>query len=205
MTLTAIPRQPDAPAVETEDPSGMWAHVQRAQNGDTSAFGPIYDCYVDSVFRFVYRRVKTIQMAEDLTSETFLRAFTRIGSFTWQGRDLGAWLCTIAKNMIYDYHKSARHRLELTTWDVLDVDRADSAIEARPEDAVVAHMTNLALMAAINELNPEQRECLVLRFLRGLSVAETAAAMGKTEGAVKAEQYRAVRALARVLPEGFQP
>jgi RNA polymerase sigma-70 factor, ECF subfamily len=67
---------------------------------------------------------------------------------------------------------------------------------------VVDHITNVALLTAVKQLNPEQQECIVLRFLHGFSVAETAQAMGRNEGAVKALQYRAVRALARLLPEG---
>ena len=143
-------------------------------------------------------------MAEDLSADTFLRALKRIGSFTWQGRDLGAWLVTIARNLVADHFKSGRYRLEVTTGDVLDADREDRGPEGSPEAAVVDHITNVALLTAVKQLNPEQQECIVLRFLHGFSVAETAQAMGKNEGAIKALQYRAVRALARLLPEGFK-
>jgi RNA polymerase sigma-70 factor (ECF subfamily) len=88
---------------------------------------------------------------------------------------------------------------------VLDADREDRGPEGSPELAVVDHITNVALLGAVRQLNPEQQECIVLRFLQGFSVAETAQAMGKNEGAIKALQYRAVRALHRLLPEGFQP
>ncbi|TMM39193.1 MAG: sigma-70 family RNA polymerase sigma factor [Actinobacteria bacterium] len=198
------PRQPSRP-----DPSDaaaeVWALVERAQAGESEAFGLIYDRYVDTVFRFIYFRVGNRQLAEDLTSDTFLRALKRIGSFTWQGRDLGAWLVTIARNLVADHFKSGRYRLEVTTGDVLDADREDRGPEGSPEAAVVDHITNVALLGAVKQLNPEQQECIVLRFLQGFSVAETAQAMGKNEGAIKALQYRAVRALARLLPEGFQP
>ena len=182
----------------------VWALVERAQAGEAEAFGLIYDRYVDTVFRFVYFRVGNRQLAEDLTSDTFLRALKRIGSFTWQGRDLGAWLVTIARNLVADHFKSGRYRLEVTTGDVLDADREDRGPEGSPESAVVDHITNVALLTAVKQLNPEQQECIVLRFLQGFSVAETAQTMGKNEGAIKALQYRAVRALARLLPEGFQ-
>ncbi len=169
------------------------------------AFGLVYDRYVDTVFRFVYFRVGNRQLAEDLTADTFLRALKRIGSFTWQGRDLGAWLFTIARNLVADHFKSSRYRLEVTTDEVPDTERDDDGPAGSPEAAVVAHITNVALLTAVTQLNPEQRECIVLRFLHGLSVAETARAMGKNEGAVKALQYRAVRALGRLLPDGFRP
>ena len=183
----------------------VWALVERAQAGDAEAFGLIYDRYLDTVFRFIYFRVGSRPLAEDLTADTFLRALKRIGSFTWQGRDLGAWLVTIARNLVADHFKSGRYRLEVTTGDVLDADQADRGPEGSPEAAVVDHITNVALLAAVKQLNPEQQECIVLRFLHGFSVAETAQTMGKNEGAIKALQYRAVRALHRLLPDGFQP
>jgi RNA polymerase sigma-70 factor (ECF subfamily) len=194
------PARPDPGDAAAE----VWALVERAQAGEAEAFGLIYDRYMDTVFRFVYFRVGNRQLAEDLTSDTFLRALKRIGSFTWQGRDLGAWLVTIARNLVADHFKSGRYRLEVTTGDVLDADREDRGPEGSPESAVVDHITNVALLTAVKQLNPEQQECIVLRFLQGFSVAETAQTMGKNEGAIKALQYRAVRALARLLPEGFQ-
>ncbi|MBF5031705.1 sigma-70 family RNA polymerase sigma factor [Micromonospora sp. ANENR4] len=196
---TGFPSRPDPSDPATE----VWTLVERAQAGESEAFGLIYDRYVDTVFRFVYFRVGNRQLAEDLTSDTFLRALKRIGSFTWQGRDLGAWLVTIARNLVADHFKSGRYRLEVTTGDVLDADREDRGPEGSPEAAVVEHITNVALLTAVKQLNPEQQECIVLRFLQGFSVAETARAMGKNEGAIKALQYRAVRALARLLPDGF--
>ena len=216
-TQVILPTQSTTgPPVESEPPkyparpdpgdaaAEVWGLVERAQAGESEAFGLIYDRYVDTVFRFVYFRVGNRQLAEDLTSDTFLRALKRIGSFTWQGRDLGAWLVTIARNLVADHFKSGRYRLEVTTGDVLDADREDRGLEGSPEAAVVDHITNVALLTAVKQLNPEQQECIVLRFLQGFSVAETAQTMGKNEGAIKALQYRAVRALARLLPEGFQ-
>jgi RNA polymerase sigma-70 factor (ECF subfamily) len=69
----------------------------------------------------------------------------------------------------------------------------------------VDYFRNRALITAVKALPPDQQECIVLRFLRGFTVAETALAMGKNEGAIKALQYRAVRALRRHLPDGFEP
>lgn len=209
------PGEPDEPSAQEpakparpdrSDPaSEVWALIERAQAGDGAAFGLLYDRYFDTVFRFVYFRVGNRQLAEDLTADTFLRALKRIGSFTWQGRDLGAWLVTIARNLVADHFKSGRYRLEVTTGDVLDADRPDRGPEGSPEAAVIDHITNVDLLKAVKQLNPEQQECIVLRFLHGFSVAETAQAMSKNEGAIKALQYRAVRALARLLPDGFQP
>jgi RNA polymerase sigma-70 factor, ECF subfamily len=171
--------------------------VAQAQKGDPEAFGVLYDEYVTTVYRYVLYRVGSAALAEDLTSETFLRALRRIGSFTWQGRDFGAWLVTIARNLVTDHFKSGRYRLEVATSEMLDADRA----EAGPEDAVVASLTHAALLDAVKRLSSEQQECVVLRFLQGMSVSETARIMGKNDGAVKTLQYRAVRALARLVPQ----
>jgi RNA polymerase sigma-70 factor (ECF subfamily) len=198
------PNQADLPAAEDEL-TEVRDLVARAQAGDAEAFGLIYDRYLETVYRFVYFRVGNRQLAEDLTADTFLRALNHIGGFTWQGRDLGAWLVTIARNRVADHFKSGRYRLEVSAGDVLDTDREDGTPEGSPEVAVVDHLTNVTLLGAVKQLNPEQQECIVLRFLQGFSVAETAETMGKTQGAIKALQYRATRSLARLLPDGFQP
>lgn len=188
----------------TLDPAGHPGHtpdelreiVLRAREGEPEAFGLLYDRYVGLVYRFVYYRVGTHAVAEDLTSETFLRALRRMSLFTWQGKDFGAWLVTIARNLVLDHFKSGRYRLEVCTPDLLETDRWEEG----PEGAVLDAFTHRALFSAVRELGPDQRECLVLRFLHGLSVAETAAVMGKNTGAVKALQYRATRSLARIFP-----
>ncbi len=176
--------------------------VERAQAGDADAFGELYDRYVDQVYRYIAYRVGSTQLAEDLTSETFLRALRRIGSFTWQGRDVGAWFVTISRNLIADHYKSGRYRLEMTTDDVTESGKAPTI--SGPEAEVLESMQNKVLLEAIKKLNAEQQECVVLRFLQSLSVAETAAIMGKNEGAIKALQYRAIRTLGRLLPEGVE-
>ncbi|WP_425555862.1 ECF subfamily RNA polymerase sigma factor, BldN family [Kitasatospora nipponensis] len=170
--------------------------VERAQAGESEAFGRLYDHYCDTVYRYIYYRVGSRATAEDLTSETFLRALRRIGTFTWQGRDFGAWLVTIARNLVADHFKSSRFRLEVTTGEMLD----SNECERSPEDSVLESLSNAALLDAVRRLNPQQQECVTLRFLQGLSVAETARIMGKNEGAIKTLQYRAVRTLARLLP-----
>ncbi|WP_042385628.1 ECF subfamily RNA polymerase sigma factor, BldN family, partial [Streptacidiphilus melanogenes] len=181
-----------------ESPAGnpIMALVERAQDGDGEAFGRLYDHYADTVYRYIYYRVGGRATAEDLTSETFLRALRRIGTFTWQGRDFGAWLVTIARNLVADHFKSSRFRLEVTTGEMLD----SNQVEPSPEESVLESLSNAALLEAVRRLNPQQQECVTLRFLQGLSVAETARIMGKNEGAIKTLQYRAVRTLARLLP-----
>lgn len=184
-----------AGAGQTPEQHRVAALLRLAQRGDGEAFGRIYDRYVDQVYRYLYYRVGSHAVAEDLTSETFLRALRRIGSFSWQGRDIGAWFITIARNLVNDHVKSSRFRLEIPTGDMLDADHGDDGIE----QTVIDRLQGAAVIDAIRELKSDHQECLVLRFLQGLSVAETAEVMNRSEGAIKQLQLRAVRALARVL------
>lgn len=184
-------------AQDEAEGSRLIALVELARLGDSEAFGQLYDHYHISVYRFLYYRVGSVPLAEDLAGETFFRALRSMDSFRWQGRDFGAWLMTIARNLATDHFKAGRTRLESTTEDMSTL---DSATEG-PEGAVLATLTNEALLEALSGLPTEQRECLVLRFLQGLSIAETAEVLGRSAGAVKQLQLRAVRNLARTLPE----
>jgi RNA polymerase sigma-70 factor (ECF subfamily) len=197
------PEQHD-PSTDQVDGDEVADLVARAQDGDPSAFGEIYDRYNETVYRYIYFRVNNAQLAEDLASETFLRALRRISSFSWQGRAFGAWLVTIARNLVVDHFKSGRYRLEIVKPDVLGTDSPETDPTTSPETAALEKLTNATLLTAVKKLNPDQQECIVLRFLQGFTVAETARTMGKNEGAVKALQYRAVRTLARLLPDGFR-
>ena len=173
------------------------ALVDLARDGDGEAFGQLYDHYVESIHRYLYYRVSDITLAEDLTSETFFRALRAIRSFQWQGKDFGAWLTTIARNLVTDHFKSSRSRLELVS-DTLPESQAE---EPDPETGVLATLNSEMLVAALRQLASEQQDCLIMRFLQGLSIADTARALGRSEGAVKQLQLRAIRNLAKILPQ----
>ncbi len=173
------------------------ALVDLAKEGDAEAFGQLYDHYVSGVFRFVYYRVGSQQLAEDLTSETFVRGLRAIQRFNWQGKDFGAWLTTIARNLVADHFKSSRARLEI----VAETIPEGKATVASPEQEVLALISNEMLFEAVNSLPNEQRDCILMRFIQGMSIAQTAAALGRSEGAIKQLQLRAVRSLAKTMPE----
>lgn len=177
-----------------------WDLVHAAQDGDYGAFGRLYDRYVDVVFRYVLFRVSDRSLAEDLTSETFLRALRRISSVSYQGRDVGAWFVTIARNLVLDHVKSSRYRLEVATAEIVE----SRSIDRGPEHEVLADATSAELLRCVEQLGADQQECIMLRFLQGLSVAETAELMDRNEGAIKALQHRAVRRLAQLLPDGLR-
>lgn len=188
-------------AEDADEATRLIALVELARNGDKDAFGQLYDHYHLSVYRFLYYRVGSAQLAEDLTSETFFRALRAMNGFRWQGKDFGAWLMTIARNLAADHFKAGRTRLEFATEDQHTLDGATEG----PEGQVLAGLTNETLLKALGELPTEQRECLIMRFLQGLSIAETAEVLGRSTGAVKQLQLRGVRNLAKLIPEGERP
>lgn len=182
------------------DRTRLIALVELARQGDADAFGMLYDHYQPAVYRFLFYRTRSSVLAEDLTSETFFRALRSMQGFRWQGKDFGAWLMTIARNLATDHFKAGRTRLELTTE---DMGQHDDATEG-PEAAVLAGLTNDILLEALTRLPEEQRDCLVMRFLQGMSIAETAQVLGRSDGAVKQLQLRGVRNLAKLMPEGLR-
>jgi len=186
--------------LDEADRERLIALVELARQGDKEAFGLLYDHYQASVYRFLYYRTRSQALAEDLTSETFFRPLRSMNNFRWQGKDFGAWLMTIARNLTTDHFKAGRTRLEMTTEDMTPHDDATEG----PEDEVLAALTNEVLLTALTELPTEQRECLIMRFLQGMSIAETAQALNRSDGAVKQLQLRGVRNLAKLMPEGLR-
>jgi RNA polymerase sigma-70 factor (ECF subfamily) len=108
---------------------------------------------------------------------------------------------TIARNLVVDHYKAGRTRLETT---VDDFSSHDESTTESPEDEVIAGLTNEILVEALQQLPEEQQTCLVMRFLNENSIAETAKVLGRTEGAIKQLQLRAVRNLAKLMPEGVR-
>ncbi|MEU6136731.1 sigma-70 family RNA polymerase sigma factor [Nocardioides sp. NPDC047086] len=182
------------------DRTRLIALVELARKGDKEAFGLLYDHYHGAVYRFLFYRTRSTQVAEDLTSETFFRALRSMTGFRWQGKDFGAWLMTIARNLATDHFKAGRTRLEMTTE---DMGQHDSSSDG-PEKIVMAGITNEMLLGALSKLPDEQRDCIIMRFLQGLSIAETAAILGRSDGAVKQLQLRGIRNLAKQMPDGIR-
>ena len=181
--------------------------VNRAKEGDTEAFGTIYDRYKSHVLRYCYYRTHNRATAEDLCSDVFLRAMKGIGSFHWQGKDIGAWLTTIARNLVADYYKNSRTRREISVDEMVDSngaslyagDTVGTSAYPDPIEDLLERELEAHVRYAVEYLNPEQRKCIQLRFFEGLSCKDTAREMGKNEGAVKTLQWRATASLGRHL------
>lgn len=172
-----------------------WDLVGAAQAGSPEAFGELYSRYYDGVYRYVLGRIGRTALAEDLSSETFLRALRRIGTVRYLGKDPGSWLITIARNVVIDFYKSAANRREVVTDDW----PSHSACSDSAEQIVLSRNGYRGLRVALRWLTEDQRRCLELRFFCSLSVSDTAETMGLNPASVRALQYRALRKLAGIL------
>ncbi|WP_020525891.1 sigma-70 family RNA polymerase sigma factor [Catelliglobosispora koreensis] len=195
-----LPKQRMRERTTAELRAAIAATVERAQNGDKAAIADLYGRYGDTILRYAYSKTFNEALAEDLASEVWVNALRSLHSYKDQGRDIGAWLITIARNHITDYFKSHRTRKELLAADIREAagDRADDYHGRQPESAL-DRLAHAELHEAIRSLNPRQREVIVLRFLCQRSIAETAALMGDKPDSIKALQFRATTALAERL------
>lgn len=172
--------------------AGSWDLVAAAQAGNREAFGQLYARYAPGVARYVGHRVPDPYLAQDFTGETFARALRRIDSVSDQGRDVGAWLITIARNLLADHWKSCRAQREISV--ATAADDVPTA-EPGPEQTVIAAETATQIQAAVARLTPSQQEVIRLRYFDEVPVAAVAAVTGRTDAAVKALAHRGVAAL----------
>ena len=158
-------------------------HLVEAAQADPARFGELYERYVDRVFAFVSRRTHDRATAEDVTSEVFEHALANIRRFEWRGVPFAAWLFRIAANAIADrWRREARDAHELPP-DVPDT-RDLEDIERR-----------VMLFQLVDRLPDVQRRVVRMRFAESKSLREIAAAIGRSEGAVKQLQLRALENL----------
>ena len=171
------------------------ALVQRAIDGDGEAFALLFKLTHPSVYRYLYGRCGDASLAEDLAQDAYIRALRAIQrSFKGGSSEFLAWMIRIARNRFLDHVKSGRVR-----WEVVVEEMPVTLATNNPETEALATVEGVRLRKALAQLTDEQQEIVLLRFFQGLPIAEVAGATGRTEGAVKALQFRALRALARVL------
>lgn len=169
--------------------------LDRAKRAEPAALGMLYDQYVDRIYAYVYHRVGQADVAEDLTGQVFMRMLEAVRTgHGWQ-TSFSGWLYRIAHNIVIDHY---RRKGRATFVDIEDA----APMQAQSGDPVASTESQFErqrLRQALAELTDEQAQVISLRFLEDLSIAEVAVIMQKTEGAVKALQYRAVLALRRVM------
>lgn len=169
--------------------------IQRAVHGDAAAIGDLYRRYAGSLFRYLFYRLGDRSAAEDLTSEVFLRVLEALPRYRERGRPFSAWLYRIANARVADYYRLRRRRPTVGLY-------AEGMGVENPEEEAASRLTAEELSCALGQLKPAHQQALLLRFVAGLSHADAARVLGRTEGGMRVLQYRALAALRRVLGEG---
>ena len=177
------------------EPSADESALIEQAKSDHDAFGQLYERYAQRIYQYIYYRTSSEADAEDLAAKTFMRAWQHMATYDDRGVPFSAWLYRIAHNLVIDHY---RRRGRDSQVPIDDLPMLPSHSED-PEQAAERALTAEALRLAINRLTEEQAQVVTLRFLEGLSITEVAGSMGKTEGAIKAMQYRAVTSLRRLL------
>ena len=164
--------------------------VERAQRGERAALEELYLIHFDRIYSYLHMTVGNRHDAEDLTTQTFLRMLESIGRFRWQSAPFSAWLFRIAHNLAMDHFRASRR------WQPEEEvpEPADSAVRSA-EDEAFQSIGRRSMLAMIDSLSAEQQQVLTLKFVFSFSNGEVATILGKTEGAVKSLQHRALASL----------
>lgn len=168
--------------------------VKSAVAGEASAFGSLYDHYQPRIYRFVLIKVSRREEAEDLTHQVFLSAWQNIHNYRNIGFPFSSWLYRIARNQIIDYYRT---RKQATSIEQIDPEHFAHLPELHT--AVDTHIEMTRVRQALSTLKDEHQDVIIMRFVEDLPIKEVAAALGKTEGAIKLIQHRALKQLKIVL------
>jgi len=171
--------------------------IAQAIAGNADAFGELYLLHLDAIYRYVYYRVGDGAEAEDLTEQVFLKAWEALPGYQQRGYPFSSWLYRIAHNTVADYHR--RQKPEVPMPSPEKVEKRDQ--HRPPLEQVIATEEAATLATAIAQLSEEQQQVIILRFIEGLSHAEVARILAKSEGACRVIQHRALAALNRLLTE----
>jgi RNA polymerase sigma-70 factor, ECF subfamily len=173
--------------------------VERAQRGDRDALEELYLIHFDRIYAYLHVSVGNRHDAEDLTTQTFLRMLESIGKFRWQSAPFSAWLFRIAHNLAMDHFRATKRvQLEETPPEP-DPDEHTSA-----EHDAFASLGRKSMLELIDDLSPEQQQVLTLKFVFNFANAEAGTILGKTEGAIKSLQHRALATLQKQLERNEQ-
>jgi RNA polymerase sigma-70 factor, ECF subfamily len=176
---------------ETQKVRGL---VEQAQKGDRAALEELYLIHFDRIYSYLHVSVGNRHDAEDLTTQTFLKMLEKIGKFKWQAAPFSAWLFRIAHNLAMDHFRANRRWQPEEEVPEPEPDEATSA-----EAGALESIGRKSMLELIDELSPEQQQVLTLKFVFNFANAEAATILGKTEGAVKSLQHRALVSLQKRL------
>ncbi len=167
--------------------------IRRAQAGDSSAVVTLYERYKQRVYQYLYYRLGEAYLAEDLTTEVFIRVIRGLPQLREASPSLQAWIFQIARNLATDHLRRQRGRVHAP----LDERLVDPG--PTPEHFAELSVTFDQLRNALYQLTEDQREVVLLRFINGLSIEQVIQIMNKSESAIKNLQLRGLRSLNRIL------
>jgi RNA polymerase sigma-70 factor (ECF subfamily) len=167
--------------------------VSRAIERDPEAFAELYDRNVVRVYRHVYYLVNDAREAEDLTAQTFLKAWEAIDRYKERGAPIVAWLLRISHNLTVSYLRSKRDH------GLLDETFVDQKLHRNPEDSLEQSTDEANVRRAILDLREEQRQVIILRFVEEMDYRQVAAMIGKSVPAVRVIQHRALGNLRKIM------
>jgi RNA polymerase sigma-70 factor (ECF subfamily) len=168
--------------------------VDRAQRGDREALEELYLIHFDRIYSYLHVSVGNRHDAEDLTTQTFLKMLESIGKFRWRSAPFSAWLFRIAHNLAMDHFRATKR------WQPSeDVPEPEPDESTSAEAGALQAIGRKSMLELIDELSHEQQQVLTLKFVFNFGNAETATILGKTEGAVKSLQHRALASLQKQL------
>ena len=171
--------------------------VERGQEGDREALEELYLLHFDRIYSYLHMSVGNRHDAEDLTTQTFLKMLESIKRFRWRSAPFSAWLFRIAHNLAMDHFRSSRR------WQPEeDVPEPIGESEPSAEAAAFQSIGRQSMLELIEGLSQEQKQVLTLKFVFNLPNSEVATILGKTEGAVKSLQHRALVSLQKQIPHG---
>jgi RNA polymerase sigma-70 factor (ECF subfamily) len=173
--------------------------VERAQAGDREALEELYLIHFDRIYSYLHVSVGNRHDAEDLTTQTFLRMLEAIGKFRWQSAPFSAWLFRIAHNLAMDHFRATKRWQPEETPPEPAPDESTSA-----EYGALESIGRKSMLELIDDLSPEQQQVLTLKFVFNFGNAEAATILGKTEGAIKSLQHRALASLQKQLEQREQ-
>ena len=192
-----------APIMDLDEPEPVQVDegaLVAAAKRDPREFGPLYELYVDRIYRYAYRRVGTHHEAEDITAQTFQQALQALPAYEWRGLPFGAWLFRIAGNIINRRGRTAGR--EVAVEDVTVFSGFEQA-DDDPADYVWRSEEAGALAELIRTLPPDQQRVIVLKFSHGLKNREIGDLMGRSEGAIKQLVHRALVSLRATMGRSY--
>ncbi|HET8944530.1 MAG TPA: sigma-70 family RNA polymerase sigma factor [Dehalococcoidia bacterium] len=193
-------RVPAAPGAEERDDRTLvvaeWEVVRRAQHFDEDALKSLYEAYYPKIYGYAFLQMGDVQAAEDLASDVMLKMIESIKSYQFKGLPFGAWVFRIARNRLIDLHRRRKRRGEV------DLSETLAGTLASPLSMAERALERGQLQVAMKHLTDEQRQVIVLKFIQGFDNRSIGRIMGRSEGAIKSLQHRALHALRRVLYQG---